>query len=152
MGAHCDTGDADVSAHSRLERLRPGFERDMICEVCGNAFETPEKVARFCSRTCYRNRPKTPLIERFSEKVDLNGPLPLKNPELGQCHIWIGATDGKGYGQISVDGRPRKAHRVAWFLKHGTWPIPCCLHACDNGAIGCVRIEHLSDGTHAENM
>src|SRR5690606_34614864 len=33
-----------------------------------------------------------------------------------------GSDNGKGYIRIYVDGRPYKAHRLAWFYMHGEWP------------------------------
>ncbi len=38
------------------------------------------------------------------------------------CWLWTGTRDGRGYGRIKIDGRPRAAHRVAWTLTRG--PIP----------------------------
>lgn len=33
-----------------------------------------------------------------------------------------GCDNGKGYIRIYVDGKPYKAHRLAWFYMHGEWP------------------------------
>lgn len=90
------------------------------------------------------------LAERFEEKVARGaGGIPPHRPDLGPCDLWLASLTG-GYGQISVDGRPVLAHRVAFFLAEGRWPEPCCLHHCDNPR--CVRRSHLFEGTKADNI
>jgi hypothetical protein len=73
----------------------------------------------------------------------------------GDCWIWNGTKDGKGYGRLHLSGpagrRTVKAHRLAYELHKG--PIPSgleILHACDNPS--CVNPAHLSVGTRADNM
>ena len=98
------------------------------------------------------------IAERFFALVDMDGPVPLHRPELGQCHVWTGTINSKGnYGVVSrihglpgVEGRRVvSAHRLSFFLAHGRWPDPCCLHACDNPP--CVRPSHLFEGTRRDN-
>jgi len=95
-----------------------------------------------------RGRP-IPIAERFwnrVDKTDLN-----KVGETGGCWLWSGAVNAYGYGIVSKDRRPRRAHRVAWELTHG--PIPsgfCVLHRCDNPP--CVNPEHLFLGSKKDNM
>jgi len=72
--------------------------------------------------------------------------------EIGEHLIWCGLLDAYGYGQLSICGRGRKAHRVAWELAYG--PIPpgmCVLHRNPCRHTACVRFDHLYLGTPREN-
>lgn len=74
----------------------------------------------------------------------------MPEPNSG-CQIWIGNTDDSGYGQIKVNGRVEKTHRIAWSLKNG--PIPNgmqVLHKCDTPC--CCNEQHLFLGSHDDNM
>lgn len=67
------------------------------------------------------------------------------------CWEWTRGKDGSGYGKMPYQGKSLKAHRVAYELHNGRIPEgKHILHACDNPA--CVRPEHLSAGTHQDNM
>ena len=61
----------------------------------------------------------------------------------GDCWLWEGATDPKGFGVLKAKGRVWKAHRYAWTLAHGHEPEPgvAVTHRCGNRA--CCRPEHL---------
>lgn len=66
------------------------------------------------------------------------------------CWWWVGAKFSNGYGRFWAS-KEYLAHRVSWELHNG--PIPeglHVLHRCDNPS--CVRPDHLSVGTHKENM
>lgn len=91
-----------------------------------------------------------PIVRRFWKMVDKNGPVPEHMSHLGNCWVWTGHRAKKmGYGQLSVNGKPVGAHRVAWELAHGKPPAPMCLHRCDNGS--CVRPGHLFEGSAQDN-
>lgn len=57
--------------------------------------------------------------------------------------------NSKGYGQFGLNRKVEPAHRVAFWLTHGRWPEPCCLHSCDTPS--CVNVAHLFEGTNADN-
>ena len=98
-----------------------------------------ERLPRFCSD----------VRLRFSAKW-------MPEPNTG-CWLWLGAaSDGMGYGTIGEvlpDGsrKSHHVHRLSYEIHVG--PIPAgmeILHRCDTPL--CVNPDHLSVGTHTDNM
>lgn len=88
------------------------------------------------------DRWNTTLKMRFHEKVVID--------HTTGCWLWTAAQDGHGYGQISVNGRPDKAHRLAYRIYMGEIPVGLCIdHLCRTRL--CVNPEHLEPVTLAEN-
>lgn len=69
-----------------------------------------------------------------------------------QCVLWPFSRDSRGYGQMRLDGRTQRAHRVVLALTAGEPPddAPHALHSCDVPA--CFNPKHLRWGSHSENM
>lgn len=66
------------------------------------------------------------------------------------CWVWEGATDGWGYGTLSLSGEQRGAHIVAYEVWVGPIePGKILLHSCDNPP--CINPAHLTQGTHRDN-
>lgn len=69
------------------------------------------------------------------------------------CYIWQHSRRGNGYGQTATPrGKSVPAHRRALELHLGRPLLPgteAC-HHCD--VRPCIRVEHLFEGTHSENM
>jgi hypothetical protein len=77
-----------------------------------------------------------------------NGSMPV--PFSG-CHIWLGHTNKKGYGRLSLNRRLVLTHRLAWETYRG--PIPSglmVLHECDIPC--CINPNHLFLGTNDDNV
>lgn len=76
----------------------------------------------------------------------------LRTEWQGQCLVWRGSTNGRGYGEMTVGGRKVYAHRYSWAQHNGRWPgrDEEVRHRCDNPP--CVNPEHLEIGSHADNM
>lgn len=61
-----------------------------------------------------------------------------------------GRTDGRGYREITIDGRPYKAHRLAWLWIYGSWPVNDIDHI--NGVRDDNKISNLRDVTRSVNL
>ena len=70
----------------------------------------------------------------------------------GKCWNWRGTIDKHGYGQIRINQRFYRAHRVIWELANGARLTREMVvrHTCDNPP--CCNPAHLVVGTQADNM
>ena len=70
----------------------------------------------------------------------------------GQCIVWTGPLNNKGYGYTSIDGQRWYVHRLSFVLANQV-AIPEGLdicHSCDVPL--CINPDHLWVGTRADNM
>lgn len=130
------------------------------CLECGSEIRlqpSRARTRRFCSTSCnyaYRAKqvePREKTLERFWEKVDKNGPIPARHPELGACYLWTGARNEQGYGHFRLNKRVVPAHCASFQLHVG--PIPDdheVHHRCETEP--CIRPDHLRDLTPLEHV
>lgn len=80
-------------------------------------------------------------IDKFEQRVDRSG----------DCHVFIGHINTRGYGAFYVDGRQVLAHRWAYERHRGAIPEGAVIdHLCRNRR--CVRVDHLEAVTIAVNV
>jgi predicted DNA-binding protein (UPF0251 family) len=84
---------------------------------------------------------RRPALLRFWSKVDKNGPIPERYPELGPCWDWTAALFDDGYGAFRLDDHQRRAHIVSyeWSIEPTNGLSVC--HRCDRPR--CVNPGHL---------
>ena len=65
------------------------------------------------------------------------------------CWEWVGRRDKHGYGRANTSVGGRFAHRLSWFIKHGSISDLTIDHACHNTS--CVNPDHLRPATTKQN-
>lgn len=90
-------------------------------------------------------------------------PLVDRSGGFFACWPWLGPKRSDGYGafwcdEIAGHGRHNMAHRVAYYLHHGVWPEPVCMHLCEEDVAPdeysyrlCCNPAHLSADTPRAN-
>jgi hypothetical protein len=126
--------------------------------------DRPSRTKGFCTKHYYRWRVNgdptvvkppgyaaKPITERFLRHVNKDGPTPEHAPELGQCWLWTGADNGKGYGVFWDRERLVSVHRFAYEQEYGPIEDRKELdHLCRNHS--CMRPTHVEPVTHLTNL
>lgn len=81
---------------------------------------------------------------RFYNKVNMGS-------GANDCWLWQGCLDASGYGNVQINNKMLKAHRVAYAWEFGEIPANMQLdHLCKTR--NCVNPAHLEVVTQAENI
>jgi hypothetical protein len=76
----------------------------------------------------------------------LNGKFTISD----DCWNWTAGKDKNGYGQIKINRKQFRAHRVMYEAVKGSIPKGLVvMHSCDNPS--CVNPDHLQIGTNKDN-
>ena len=71
--------------------------------------------------------------------------------DKNKCWDWLGVMNPKGYGNVRINKRYLKSHRVSWEISN--FEIPAgyiVMHVCDNPS--CCNPAHLMLGTNQSNF
>jgi hypothetical protein len=91
----------------------------------------------------------TNVAERFWSKVNKNGSISIKNPELGPCWESSYCKTYNGYARFKIGQKNFRANRLSWEWANNRHPGKLkVLHHCDNRI--CVRPSHLNTGLEKE--
>lgn len=87
----------------------------------------------------------------FWARVNKDGPIPERRPDLGPCWLWLGAKTGNGYGLFWDGIRLVAAHRWRYQQVHGPLDKSITLdHLCR--ARSCVNERHVEPVTNRVNV
>ena len=77
--------------------------------------------------------------------------LALRTVREGDCLIWTGSKNGRGYGKIRSNGKTLRAHRFAWEQARGPIPDGAEIdHICWRR--DCCNVDHMRISSRAENL
>jgi hypothetical protein len=128
------------------------------CRACGADFQPTAGDMRYRRYRCpgCRVRSKLALSPQARERIFGPGRFTERaRPEgatvSGNCWVWSGALDKKGYPVIGVSGLSSRAHNAAYVLAKGPLPEGMVLdHLCRVPA--CINPDHLEAVTNAVNV
>lgn len=117
----------------------------VACTHCGTkisrcAWDRKRAKQSFCSQSCKKLH-IIPFLERVAKLTT----------RVGDCLIWNGSKNNRGYGLTSINSKTTYLTRAIWTYHNG--PIPerlMVMHSCDTPA--CCELKHLSLGTAKDNI
>ena len=120
---------------------------DCSIEGCPNPHAARGWCSKHWQRWRYQGDPNKTLIVHTSSVEES---FAIRTKQQGDCVVWTGNKDPRGYGLVYVNGANRSVHRFVWEREKG--PIPDGYqidHICHNTA--CFKIDHLRIATPKEN-
>jgi hypothetical protein len=121
------------------------------CSVHG--CDRKHKSLGYCNAHYLRNKrgESLDILPRVIGDLETRFWRKVSGGNVETCWLWTGSIKGTGYGQIMIDGRPARAHRVAYELLRAEIPSGLVLdHLC--GIKACVNPWHLEPVTQAINV
>lgn len=146
-----------ISSFIRLGKLRVTVQCDCGTskEVDGSNIKYGHTVSCGCVNRD-RMRSYRPIPVKSYEDMKSRAFIDMRTG----CILWNLFVTKSGYGRVQYNGKQRGAHRVSWSFRHGKIPPGFeVVHTCDAlykaGDITyrkCFNQDHLTIGTHQENM
>lgn len=149
---HCGCG-GKAGVAKRTDAYYGNFEGEPIKYIVGH--HSNKRVPRELIRTEEENRIYSVLKSDIkASTIDIFWAYVNKSPghgPKGDCWIWEGCKNPKGYGVISAKPHHIMAHRLSLVLEQGVLHKGLVvMHSCDNPP--CCNPSHLREGTPRENV
>lgn len=122
--------------------------RQCSLEDCSNPHDAKGYCATHYARFRRYGDPRQVTRLRF---VNPDDSFAARTRREGECLVWTGHMNRKGYGSISDGGRERLVHRWVYERMHGLIPPGMEVdHTCHNPS--CVEASHLRLASPRENV
>lgn len=92
-------------------------------------------------------------VGTYSDSVKRRFEMKFVKGKPNECWEWLASRNNAGYGKMAIDnkGKLEYSHRLSYQMYKGEIPQGLVvMHSCDNK--GCVNPNHLSVGTHKDNI